>query len=473
MRTRHKPPTLVSMWMLDVFCCALGCVTLLWLLKTREASFTAIEAAQAATNLTKTREDLEKTKSDLETETRTKLAALDESGKLAKWIEDLEGKIAILKVERDEQNIENTRLLGLIKKKDDELRVARSQIAEANTVATNLQDQLTKKTQDANAKASEIADLTKKTDAAQKTLSELQRKAEDLDTLVRNAQKAKEDAEARARAANIKLEDISKAMTDASKLQTRISDLEAQVRNSQTKMEDANTQIIDLQGQKAKLADKINKLQIESDNKFAGIALTGKKVVFLIDMSGSMDRVDEGTLEPTKWPTVRDTVIKVMKSLPDLEKFQILLFSGKVMYLLDSGEWMDYDKEKSTDKVHKAMTLVKPTGDTNLYNAMEEAFKYRAKGMDTLYLFSDGLPTSGPGITDAQLKLNLKDTEKSEILSRHIRRTLSNSWNRAEPKFPRVKINSIGFFYESPDVGAFLWSLSRENDGSFVGMSRP
>ena len=37
MRIRHKTPTLVSMWMLDVFCCALGCVTLLWLLNTRQA----------------------------------------------------------------------------------------------------------------------------------------------------------------------------------------------------------------------------------------------------------------------------------------------------------------------------------------------------------------------------------------------------------------------------------------------------
>ncbi len=37
MRVRHKTPTLVSMWMLDVFCCALGCVTLLWLLNTRQA----------------------------------------------------------------------------------------------------------------------------------------------------------------------------------------------------------------------------------------------------------------------------------------------------------------------------------------------------------------------------------------------------------------------------------------------------
>jgi hypothetical protein len=41
------------------------------------------------------------------------------------------------------------------------------------------------------------------------------------------------------------------------------------------------------------------------------------------------------------------------------------------------------------------------------------------------------------------------------------------------PGQARVRINSIGFFYESPEVGAFLWALSRENDGSFVGMSRP
>ncbi len=38
MRVRHKPPTLVSMWMLDVFCCALGCVTLLFLLNSRMAT---------------------------------------------------------------------------------------------------------------------------------------------------------------------------------------------------------------------------------------------------------------------------------------------------------------------------------------------------------------------------------------------------------------------------------------------------
>ena len=37
----------------------------------------------------------------------------------------------------------------------------------------------------------------------------------------------------------------------------------------------------------------------------------------------------------------------------------------------------------------------------------------------------------------------------------------------------RVRINSVGFIFESPEVGAFLWALSRDNDGSFVGMSKP
>ena len=44
---------------------------------------------------------------------------------------------------------------------------------------------------------------------------------------------------------------------------------------------------------------------------------------------------------------------------------------------------------------------------------------------------------------------------------------------RTQPGLPRVRINAVGFFYESPDVGAFLWALAREHDGSFVGMSKP
>ena len=54
-----------------------------------------------------------------------------------------------------------------------------------------------------------------------------------------------------------------------------------------------------------------------------------------------------------------------------------------------------------------------------------------------------------------------------------IREKTLRDWNRALGGGSRVKLHAIGFFFESPDVGAFLWALARENDGSFVGMSRP
>jgi hypothetical protein len=96
----------------------------------------------------------------------------------------------------------------------------------------------------------------------------------------------------------------------------------------------------------------------------------------------------------------------------------------------------------------------------------------RGSGLDTIYLLSDGLPNMGEPLTEAQTA-NLKETEKGEILGKHIRKKLKEVWNRPIDGAHRVRINSIGFFYESPDVGAFLWALSRENDGSFVGMSKP
>ena len=55
----------------------------------------------------------------------------------------------------------------------------------------------------------------------------------------------------------------------------------------------------------------------------------------------------------------------------------------------------------------------------------------------------------------------------------HARKVLRESWNAAQPGRPRVRVHAIGFFYESPEVGAFLWALARDNDGSFVGMSKP
>src|SRR5438876_10569045 len=65
MRTRHRVPMIFSLSMMDVFCCTLGCVILLWLINQREAMLRTRAAAESATHLTSTRAALDATNRDL------------------------------------------------------------------------------------------------------------------------------------------------------------------------------------------------------------------------------------------------------------------------------------------------------------------------------------------------------------------------------------------------------------------------
>src|SRR5438445_8427916 len=52
MRTRHRIPMIFSLSMMDVFCCTLGCVILLWLINQREAMLRTRAASQVTEKLT-------------------------------------------------------------------------------------------------------------------------------------------------------------------------------------------------------------------------------------------------------------------------------------------------------------------------------------------------------------------------------------------------------------------------------------
>ncbi len=480
MRVRHRQPVLVSMWMLDVFCCALGCVTLLWLLNTRQAGDQTAAAKSALLDLASTRTDLATVRTDLDS-TRLKLNADLQalSDKLAAVVSEKERVGRLLGIAEGEaksarETLDATKVaLNAAKAKLDsnavDLAATSAKVDDAADMLRKKQaaaDALTKKLAESVAASDELAKLLRKREedraAAAKVAADLQAKAADLDARLRAA---RTDAAAAVEAGKLAGTKGDKDLAAAAGL---VKDLEKRIA-------DASAQIIDLQGEKAKLADKLDKVKTDPDSKFAGIAMTGKRVVFMVDMSGSMDRTSENVIAPTKWPTVAETVAKVMRSVPELEKYQVVVFSREARWLSGVGAWQTYAGEQTAKDVKEALLKVKPEGDTNLYAAFDLAFALRPDGLDTVYLFSDGLPTSGPGLSAEQERQNppLRESEKSEALSRHLRARLNVGWNRPAAGRPRVKINSVGFFYESPEVGAFLWSLSRENDGSFVGMSRP
>jgi hypothetical protein len=475
------------MWMLDVFCCALGCVILLLLLKMREANFTAEESSNVRNDLLDAQNSL--FESDMKnlilgadiSETQGKLALVQqERDELAKHLalvqkerDKTAKELALVRGERDKSAKNLALVEELLEAKVADLALSRKKLDENAKFLALAKERDAANDEELAKKKFEMAELAKKAAA-------LQKEQDAVKMLVLEKEKARAaairqtlDFSDRLIAAETKLksserlvDDLMAKGNDAVKLRTRVSDLEKQIA-------DANVTIVDLQGTRAKLADKVNQLQVEAEQRFAGIAMTGRNVVFMVDMSGSMDRTDENTVDATKWPTVRETLIKVMRSLPDLQQYQVILFSSKFNYLMGgAGQWFRYEKDKSIEQVRKALAATKPVGDTNLYAAFEETFRLRSKGLDTIYLFSDGLPTSGPGLTAAEEK-NLSENERGVILARVLRRAIKSSWNAPDTKRQRVRINSVGFFYESPDVGAFLWALSRDNDGSFVGMSRP
>ncbi|MGL6074586.1 MAG: VWA domain-containing protein [Fimbriiglobus sp.] len=446
MKTRHKPPSLVSMWMLDVFCCALGCVTLLWLLSTREAKTEAARNASAVALLAKTEAELKAKSSELMT---TLAEFTDTKRRLNAEIESLQARYLALTEDRDSKAKQLLALQG-------DLNSTQTQLAQTITRRTEVEEELAKKRK-------QTEDLTKQLTSTEKSSSELANllrlKSQERDEVVAKSKQTQEqlnDLDAKLRAAS---RDLETANANAANMKRNATDLAT-----------ANAMIIDLQGQKAKLADKFDKLQKESETRFAGIALTGRRVAFVIDISGSMKLIDDKTPAPSKWPTVIETLAKVMRSLPELEQFQIIVFSREARSLMGPG-WQQYRGEASIREVSQALHGVNPDGDTNLYDALDLAFRLRPSGLDTLYLLSDGLPTSGPGI-NAEQERNITLTERSDKLSKHVLRTLKSAWNTPQ-NGKKVRINAVGFFFESPEVGAFLWALARDNDGSFVGMSKP
>ncbi len=454
MRTRPKPPQLVSMWMLDVFCCALGCVTLLWLVSNRDAAQEATRNKAAIAELTSIRSSLLSTTKELEATRRSLNAQID----------NLKAKLLATTSERDDTAAQ----LAVAKADISSLE---TKLSKAIVQTSLLEEQLVKKRKDANMMAERLVSVTQSADELRKLIRDKDAEHDELAMRAKKAVDQLNDADAKLKALEKANDDAKSDLLAMRKTGDELATAKAAMRQMQKQIDDANINIIDLQGEKKKLADKIDKLRIESDSKFAGIAMTGRRVVFALDVSGSMKLLDDKTAAPEKWPVVVDTLIKVMRSLPDLEFYQIVLFSRTSRYLEAGGTWQRYNGEETLNVIREKLLDEDPVGDTNMYDAFDLAFRLKASGLDTIYLFSDGLPTSGQGIPP-DLTKPLTETQRSDYLTKHVRQTLRLVWN-PERDAKRVKINSIGFFFESNEVGAFLWALSRENNGSFVGMNKP
>jgi predicted nucleic acid-binding Zn-ribbon protein len=453
-RRRHRVPTIFSVYMLDMLYGSLGAIILLMLIYAWGARQQAsdlnqererIEKASAA--LAKAQQEYERTQQELAGVRTHWQQAQEEVRNRQSTLEKLRGQLAA-----QGETLRQTQ--AALEKMRQERDATAGQLKSAQQGEKQSQTDMAKLRQELAEKSERLADLTKLLDSTQK---ERDKAAGQSTTMEKDLEKAK------ARASGLE--------ADLLKLQQQLKDagirLEQAQKDSQATKLDAATLRKLLDEQQA-ASGRLRQDLTVAQSRFAGIDLSGKRVVFLIDMSGSMGAVDSQTLSPQKWPEVSSTAAQVLKSLPYCERFQVIIFSDEVRYLLGQpGQWLVNDRNTSAETVRQALLKVKPDGNTALYAAFEEAFRFRSQDLDTIFLLSDGLPNIGPGLPPNPPR---DEASQAALLSKHLLDTIRNQWNRNTPK---VKIHSIGFFYESPNLGAFLWALSRESGGSFVGMSKP
>jgi predicted nucleic acid-binding Zn-ribbon protein len=490
MRTRHRIPAIFNLSMVDVLCCALGCVIFLWLVNFREATRRARAVGETGVQLASTREALTASKSTeqqvqlLLENTRTErdraqqlaLANRQELDRAQASLQKAQSDLAALHKSLKSLRAGNRALASEIDKKNKVLGGLEERLGAADARAAELDKQLRDKAKLLITTGQQAENLADQLNASGEKVAKLEEQVSALRAGDRAARTKLAAADAETLASRDDLTKLKKELAEIQglyrQLQSSNTELEKQVLLRSKEVTENRLSIADLERTRRALEDRIRIARQAADNRFAGVELTGKRVVFLVDMSGSMDLMDENTPAPDKWPLLCETLARVMKSLPELTHFQVILFSDRVTYALgNKRRWLVYDRADSAKNVEATLRKVKAQGGTNMAAAFAEAFEFRAQGMDTIYIFSDGLPNMGEGLPALSEKLS--ESQKTAYCTKYLRHMLKNVWNHRTAGQPAVHIHAIGFFFESPDVGAFLWALAREHEGSFVGMSKP
>lgn len=178
------------------------------------------------------------------------------------------------------------------------------------------------------------------------------------------------------------------------------------------------------------------------DSKFFGIRIISHRVIFVIDVSGSMDEGlandYQGKSGQTRMEVARTEIMRCIKGLDPGALFNVIDFSS------DVNRWVDGSLAAANEK-NRAEALAycekfKAFGGTNTYGAIKEAFA--DPDVDTIFFLSDGEPSVG-------------DVLEPSLIREHVK-----SWNENRG----VVINTI-------QVGGqfdILQWLAEDSGGTFV-----
>ncbi len=162
------------------------------------------------------------------------------------------------------------------------------------------------------------------------------------------------------------------------------------------KNEGADFEVISLaELEEARTAEEERRLKQITNVKFFGIRIISHRVIFIIDISGSMNEemraryVGEGGT--TRIEVAKRELTKCIDGLDLKALFNIITFSNGVEGWLQEG--ITGSDDKSRDDARDYVSRLGAGGATNLYDSLRMAFD--DPDVDTIFVLSDGEPNVG------------------------------------------------------------------------------
>ena len=203
--------------------------------------------------------------------------------------------------------------------------------------------------------------------------------------------------------------------------------------------------------------------------------LTGR-VLFVIDVSGSM-RIGK------RYELARESLYTIVAELPKKTEFDVHLFSDVPVSLFERDFLRASKRMKKRIKKHMGKRKVKLTKHTDLMAALKGALK--TKKVETIVLYTDGIPTAGvldPQAILARVRKLRKATKKFNPPALHVRAVTGDEFRdpkvedkeAAEEFLRRLAAEK---FLRRLAAEKFLRRLAAENQGTYVeiagGLGKP
>jgi len=161
---------------------------------------------------------------------------------------------------------------------------------------------------------------------------------------------------------------------------------------------------------------------------FHGIEVTGGRVAFVIDISGSMaEKMPEDPGERTRWEVVREELDATLERLPDSTYVNLLLFSTEVVVAAPGPVRLSpRDRKRFSAFARRA----EPGGRGVLLAAVLAALE---QDVDTVLLLTDGAPSAGELVDKDRVRRAIR--QRNRMLKRRIHTVAFGSTKKTERRF--------------------------------------